>query len=386
MKITLYKYILNEIWPTFLACLFVSVFIILATTMLSITDMIIDKGIPISQVIKMVIYLVPDILAFSLPAASLIAVVLAFLRLSADSEIIALKSCGISLYQMMPPVVLLSFTGLVITCMVSFIGIPWGNISFNSLIYQIAETTTDLGIKERVFSEPIDGIMFYVNHYSEKEKEMTNVFVSDKRDPDITHTIIAEKGKVVFHTKEKIITLRFRNGTMFFVGKDLQAGRTVKFTTYELNIDLKEIIAGLAKRKKKPKELSAGELISELDTVPKGKEKYNEIMIILMEKFTAPLAVFLMGIIGVPLGAQFKSRGRSLGVGISLAVFAIYYLCLAGVRAVSETGALPPAIGLWIPNLFLFLACIYLFRRVGKEQAINLMPGFLRARRKIATL
>lgn len=380
MKITIYKYILNEIWPTFLACLFVSVFIIVATTMLSITDMIIDKGIPVSQVIKMIVYLVPDILAFALPAASLIAVVLAFLRLSADSEIIALRSCGISLYQMMPPVVLLSLTGLVISCLVGFIAIPWGNISFNNLIYQIAETKTELGIKERVFSEPFDNFVFYVNHYSEKEKEMKNVFVSDRRDPLITVTIIAERGKIFVHPKERIITLRFRNGTIFFVENDLKTGRTIKFTSYELNIDFKEIIAGLAKRKKNPKELSAAKLIRKLDTVPKGKEKYNEIMIVLMEKFTVPLAVLLMGFIGVPLGAQFKSRGRSLGVGVSLAVFAIYYLCVAGVRAISETGELPPAIGLWIPNLFLIVASIYLFRRVGKEQPINLMSGFFKNR------
>ena len=82
--------------------------------MLSITDLIVARGVPVTQVARMVAYLLPDIVAFALPAASLIAVLLAFLRFSVDSEIIALKSCGISLYQMLPPVVLLSFLGLLI--------------------------------------------------------------------------------------------------------------------------------------------------------------------------------------------------------------------------------------------------------------------------------
>ncbi len=380
MKITLYKYIVNEIWPTFLACLFVSVFIVVSTKMLSIIDLIVAKGVPIAQVVWMVVYLLPDIIAFALPAASLIAVVLAFLRLSVDSEIIALKSSGISLYQILPPVVLLSCMGLLISIAISFIGVPWGNSSFKNLIYQIAESKADLGIKERVFSEPFHNVVFYVNHYSEQEKEMEDVFVTDSRDSSITNTIIAEKGRVFFHPEEKIITLRFKNGTIFVVEKDLQSGRTIKFKTYDLNIGLKDIMAALASRRKSPKEMTAGELMKHLRAVPKGEAEHNEMMIELLEKYTIPLAVFLMGIIGMPLGAQLKGRGLSLGIGVSLAVFVIYYLFLAGARSVCETGALPPAIGVWIPDLFLFVACIYLLRRVAKEQTINFMPGLLKHR------
>ena len=103
MKLTLYKYIVNEIWPAFLASLFVSVFIIVATRMLSIMELIVNRGVNAGHVGRMLVYLIPDIVMFALPAVSLMAVVVAFLRLSADSEIISLKSCGISLYQMLPP-------------------------------------------------------------------------------------------------------------------------------------------------------------------------------------------------------------------------------------------------------------------------------------------
>ena len=101
MPKTLYKYIGNEIWPTFVASLFVSVFIVLATKMVSITELIVSRGVKASQVFWMLVFLLPDIVAFALPAATLIAVVVAFLRLSADSEIIALEASGVSLYQML---------------------------------------------------------------------------------------------------------------------------------------------------------------------------------------------------------------------------------------------------------------------------------------------
>jgi lipopolysaccharide export system permease protein len=92
-----------------------------------------------------------------------------------------------------------------------------------------------------------------------------------------------------------------------------------------------------------------------------------------MEKFSIPLAVFFMGIIGVPLGAQIRYRGRFLGIVISLMIFLVYYLCLAGVRSISETGVLSPAFGAWLPNLFLFISCIYLLHRAANERSINIL-------------
>jgi len=163
MKLTLYKYIVNEIWPMFLASLFVSVFIIVATRMLSIMELIVNRGVNAGHVGKMLLYLIPDIVIFALPAVSLMAVVVAFLRLSADSEIISLKSSGISLYQMLPPVVTLSFVAFVISLSVGIIAVPWGNRSFKDVIFQIAESKAELGIKERIFCEPFDGVIFYVN-------------------------------------------------------------------------------------------------------------------------------------------------------------------------------------------------------------------------------
>ncbi len=372
---TLYKYILNEIWPTFFASLFVMVFIMVASQMLSITELVITRGVGVAEVVGIVIYLLPDIVAFALPAVSLIAVLVAFLRLSADSEIIALKSCGVSLYQMLPPVVGLSFLGLLFALVMGVFVAPWGNRSFKDLIFRIAESEVTVGIKERVFSEPFDNVVFYVNRYSSREKRLKDVFVIDRRDKRVTNTIVAEEGRILLHPNERIITLRFLRGTIFLVEKDLKSARTIGFKSYDLNISLKDILAGLASRKKKPHELSVGELLKQLEETPKGEVRYNEIMRELLEKGSMPLAVFLMGIIGVPLGARLRARGRSAGIGVSLAIFSVYYLCLAGMRSICSTGILSPAIGVWIPDFFLLISCIYLLRRAAEERPINFLAG-----------
>jgi len=383
MKLTLYKYIVNEIWAAFLASLFVSVFIIVATKMLSIMELIVNRGVNAGHVGKMLVYLIPDIVMFALPAVSLMAVVVAFLRLSADSEIISLKSCGISLYQMLPPVVILSFLALLISLSVGIIAVPWGNRSFKDVIFQIAESKADLGIKERIFCEPFNGVVFYVNSYSTRDRVMKDVFVVDRRDAKITNTIIAEEGRILSYPQQRIIALHFLSGTISTVEKNLDSARSIKFDVYDMNIGLKDIMSALASRKKAPKELSVKELIKQINIAPKGELKYNEMMIELLEKFSIPIAVFLMGIIGVPLGVQIRARGRSAGIGISLVVFLVYYMCLAGMRSICETGNVSPTSGVWIPDIFLLISCIYLLRRVAHERSINFLSGiFSKVRRK----
>ena len=372
---TLYRYIINEIWPTFLASLFVFIFIMVAARMLSITELIVTRGVRVTQVIGMVVYLVPDILTFALPAVTLMSVVVAFLRLSVDSEIIALKSSGISLYQMLPPVVAFSLLVFFIGLAISIFAAPWGNRAFKDLIFKIAESKADIGIKERVFCEPFDNLVLYVNNFSRRERVLKDVFVVDRRDKDVTNTIVAEEGRIIMRPDERIITIYFVKGTIFVVDKNLSAARTIKFNTYGLNIGLKDVMANLASRRKAPHELSMGSLIEQLKTVPKGEMRYNRMMRELLEKGSIPLAVLFMGIIGVALGAQIRARGRSAGIGVSLAVFSAYYICLMVMRSICSSGGMSPVIGVWIPDVFLIISMIYFLRRASNERPFNFLAS-----------
>ena len=371
---TLYRYIIREIWPTFLASLFVFIFIMMAARMLSITELIVTRGVRLSQVAGMVLFLLPDILTFAFPAVTLMSVVVAFLRLSADSEIIAMKSSGISLYQMLPPVITFSLAAFLACLAITVFAAPWGNRSFKDVLFKIAETKADLGIKERVFCEPFGNLVFYVNSFSREARVLKDVFVVDRRDEEMTNTIVSDEAQIIMRPEERIITLLFMKGTIFLVEKNLEGSRTIKFNTYALNIGLKDVLADLASRKKAPHELSVGQLVEQLKSTPDTEKEYSRIMRELLEKLSIPLAVFFMGIIGVPLGAQIRGRGRSTGIGISLMVFSLFYLILMIIRGVCSTGTLSPVYGVWIPDLFLIVSVIYLLRRAANERPIYVLP------------
>ena len=358
-----------------MASLFVFIFIMVAARMLSITELIVTRGVRVTQVIGMVVYLLPDILTFALPAVTLMSVVVAFLRLSVDSEIIALKSSGISLYQMLPPVVAFSLLIFFIGLAISIFAAPWGNRAFKDLIFKIAESKADIGIKERVFCEPFDNLVLYVNNFSRRERVLKDVFVVDRRDKDVTNTIVAEEGRIMMRPDERIITIYFVRGTIFVVDKNLSAARTIKFNTYGLNIGLKDVMADLASRRKAPHELPIGSLIEQLKTVPKGEIRYNRMMRELLEKGSIPLAVLFMGIIGVALGAQIRARGRSAGIGVSLAVFSVYYICLMIMRSICSSGGMSPVIGVWIPDVLLIISMVYFLRRASNERPFNFLAS-----------
>jgi lipopolysaccharide export system permease protein len=333
----------------------------MATRMIWMTDLLVNQRVSLFQILKIILCLIPQAILFSMPAVCLMGVLLAFIRLSADNEIVALNAAGVSLYQVMAPVILFSLTGYIITSLIAIYGVPWGNRSYRDVIFSIMRSKMDVAIKERVFYEPFeDKIVFYVNSFSSKERTMKDLFVVDSRDQQLTTTIVAKKGKIISNNGSDIVTIRFMDGTIFPSEMDFnKARRTIKFDTYDLNIDLGDVMSSMVSRERTPKEMYMGELIENLKK-SQVKDSGDLIGIKLFEMFSIPLATFILGLIGAPLGAYLKGSGYTRGIILSVIIFLLYYISFMGVRYICETGILSPSIGVWIPVFLLLLICVYL--------------------------
>lgn len=370
MKLILYKYISREIWALFFVTILVFIFIIMATRMMSITEMLIIQRVSLGNIFTILLCLLPSVILFSLPITCLICVLLTFLRLSSDNEVTAMHTSGMSLYQMMPPVILFSFVSYLFASFIAIYGVPTGNMVYRDTLFNIAKSTAHMAIKERVFFEPFEDVVFYVNSYSSRDGIMKDLFVVDKRGIPATNTIVAKRGNIISNEKESIITIRFVDGTIFTVDKDFKSVRTVKFETYNLNIDLKEFIGENSSREKSPKEMYVNELIHGLKSIPKNNIQYNQMGIQLFEMFSIPMAIFFMGIIGLPLGAHVRASGRTKGIVISLVVFLIYYVWLMAAEYLCEMNKLPPSVGVWFPVIFLVIACVSLIWTVANDRSL----------------
>jgi len=100
-------------------------------------------------------YIMPAFLEVTVPMAMLLAILIAFGRLSADSEMVALRSSGLSLYQLMPPVVIFVALATSATAGIALYARPWGNRSLKTALYDMARTRASAGLKPAVFSKSV---------------------------------------------------------------------------------------------------------------------------------------------------------------------------------------------------------------------------------------
>jgi len=365
------RYLFAEMIGPFVINLVFFTFIFLMAEMLKITDLIVNYNIGLFTILKLLIFSTPYFLTFVIPMSIMIAILLTFLRLSNDNEIIALKSAGISIYRLLPPVLTFCFIGFIFTIFMSLYGMRWSGMAIKEITFKIISSNIDIGLKERTFNDNFKNIMLYVNKIDVKTKELIDVFIEDKMSKEVISTIVAPKGKLLSNPERYIYNLRLYNGLINNVDLKTRSTYTTMFKMYDLSLDLKKIAVSVATRKHR-KEMSIGELRRYLKNVKKKDWKYYKALMEVHKKFSIPFACFALGLLAVPLGIHSKSAKQSSGLVIGLLFFLIYYLMLSAGMVFGETGAYPPFIGMWMPNLVMLSVGIYLLIKTANERYIRI--------------
>jgi len=375
MKITLFRHFMKELIPSFLLGLVGFTFILLMGRILQLTELFVNKGIPLNYILKLLYYLLPSFLVLTIPMATLLAVLLSFNRLSSDNEITALKASGLSLYQMTPPVFALAIFATLTTTLLSLYTLPWANHSSRSLLYQMASSKAHMEVRERVFNDDFEGIVLYVEKVKPKTFQWENVFISDSRNSAEVHTIIAREGTVLSDPQQLVVTLRLMNGAIHKLGDRSDAYQKIDFNTYDLRLDFKTGWRGKQTKDKHPADMSLKELNRSIQALQSKKENANVQWIKVHEKFSIPFACLVFGVLGIPLGLQSRAAhaGRSMGFVWSIGILLVYYLVTNTGASLAERGVVLLEAGMWAANaIFLFLG-IYLFIKAAKESPVSLM-------------
>ena len=374
MRKTLYLYIFKEIPPPFLLGMATFTFVLLMGRLLRLADMVVEKGVPLADVLRMILYLLPSFWLVSIPMALLLAVLLAFGRLSGDSEITAMKTCGVSLYGLLPPALLFALIAYLAGTFVNVYAVPWGNTSFKKLLVDVVEARASLAIKEKVFNDDFPGIVLYTDSFDPRSQKMGGILIQDERDPSASSTIFAKQGMIITDPASKTVRLHLTEGSIHRT-VDQTGYRLAEFQDYDLSINLNE----------GPRELVKNELDMTLDelrtnlTSPRYDAKMK--MDMKMEyhrRFALPFACFVLTLVAIPLGIQNRRSGKAAGFSTSIGVLLCYYIVLSAGRTLGEKGILSPLVASWAPNLLFVILGVYLFRKTAAEQQIPLFERRLR--------
>jgi lipopolysaccharide export system permease protein len=366
------RYMIREFVPPFGINLFFFTFIFLITKILDITNLVVNYQVSLVSFLMLLAYSMPFFLAFITPMSVMMAVLLTFLRMSGDNEIVALKACGFNPHRFLVPVLVFCFAGWLLTTLITIVGLPWANRSYYGLSVKLAQTHVDAVIKERTFIDSFPGLMLYVNQVDLQNRTMKDIFIEDQRNPAVNNIIVAPHGRITSDPQQQAIRLILFNGAINQVALEDQSTHVISFGSYQTKLDLKEMMSGGAAKRKPLEEMSLSELKKHMQsTRGQSKARYKALMKY-HEKFALPFACFALGLVALPLGMQTRRNTRSAGAVMGILLFLTYYILLTVGWSLGESGTLPPVAGMWAPNIVLGGIGIFLYVRLIQGRPIHI--------------
>lgn len=367
----LFRHVFLEMLPPFFINLAFFSFIFLMKQILDITDMIVNHKVGIGAVCLLLVYTAPYFLQYVIPMSVMMAVLLSLLRMSGDNEIMALKAGGVSIYRLLSPVLTFSVLGTLVTGFMTIYGVPSGADRFKTLLFDVATSNLNVSLKERTFNDNFKQIMLYVNKIDPQSGELRNVLIEDGRTAGVNNTVVARTGRLIGEPGEMVYHLRLFEGIINQMDQQDHSSHTIDFETYDIRLDIKDVMASRDIAAKRPDEMALSDLKAYLKSNQADNADYYSALLKYYKKFSIPVACLAMGLLAVPLGIQGRHSKKGLGIGLGLLFFLLYYIMLSIGTTVGENGHYPPVVAMWLPNLILGGIGIFMMIRSAEEKPIR---------------
>lgn len=374
----LFRYVYREVVPPFLIGLLIFTVLLFTIRIIKLVDLVVNRGVPVAQLLETFAYILPAFFEITVPMAFLLALLWGLGRLSADREVIALKSCGISLFQLAVPVWIFAAVLLCATFILTLYVRPWSNAALKQVLYSIAKNHASAGLKEKTFNTDFAGLVIYAEEIQPPGTRLQGLMISDNRHAQHQNTIFAERGTILTGESQEILTLRLLDGSIHSFEQLGHTYHTTHFAVYDVSLDLSVILANVKEPVWKPKEMPFGQLLDTLAQSEAQTKQERNALIELHRRLSLPFACVVFSFLALPLSMQLRGAQRSQGFALTLGVLFTYYLLLTVGEALGKKAVLPPGIALWLPNIILGIAGVYLFERARQEKPFFKRPVWKR--------
>lgn len=368
------RYIVAELIPPFLFGM--GIFSSIGVTVGSFFDLMrktVDAGLPLSLVMKVMVLSFPQFMAYAFPTSVLLATLLTYSRLSSDSELIALRSCGVSIYRLVLPAICLSFIVTGITFAFNEFVVPAAN-------YQ-ASQTLDRALKrekpafrERNIFYPEYGIVKRPN--GEKDQILKRLFYAEQFDGE------KMKGLTILDWSQEglnqILTSKsaewnpsqnlwdFFEGTIYLISADASYRNIVRFDHQTLQLPRTALDVASKSRDYGEMNIAQATERLELERLSGNESKVRKLMIRIQQKIALPFACVVFGLVGAALANRPQRTSKATGFGVSVLVVFAYYLLMSTGDALGLSNSVSPVIAAWLPNLFGLFAGGWLLIRAAQ--------------------
>jgi len=360
-----YLYLLKELSYILLLSLAILTFILVMSRLGKLTDLVINKGVDLKDIVLLIVYSSPPYLTFTFPMAFLLSTIVVLGRFSTENEILALKASGVNLKCLFVPI---GFVGIVIT-LIGLLNtntlLPTSSNRFRDTLLNVVKKGIAVDDKEGVFNDTIPGVVIYIDKVDVKSKRLRGIMVADDRDKNLKQTISASSGIINLDPDTLDLSFILHNGSLHRCEKVEDAYRTVSFRDYTFTMNLGNMLPNAGIRKK-ALEMDRSELRNAMSKTADPERRY-ELLLEIYKKISVPLASLCFLPLAIPLGIKRKIEGRFSGVMYSLVLFVLYYILMALTEKMGKMFHIPPPLTAFMPNIVIGLFSIYLLRNLNDE-------------------
>ena len=380
MPLTLYSYIIAEIAGPFWASLAILSGVMFAGKLMKMLEMVFQLNIGVIDFFRLIIYIAPNQLLFSVPMAGTLAVLIAFTRMSNDNEIIAFKTAGLNIYRLLPPVALFAFAITLLSGFTSTQLIPAGRIAMNDLFVRLASEKIDNSIQAKRFSEDTGNMILYIEAIDQETKKWQGVYLSDISDKNNPTTIVSESGSISPHMENMYISIDLQKGTMH--RSTQETTQTVEFDRYQVDIPIEQPRTSYNSKVKSmdKNRLTQPELLAQAAKLGEDSMISKSFLVEYHLRMVFAIGTFILSILGMPLAIRNKAGHRNFGVPLGLVFFILYFLAISIGKDISTKSSLPVGLVMWVPNMFFAALTIFIYSVTAKEKWHKILSKLSRQR------
>ncbi|HDI00343.1 MAG TPA: YjgP/YjgQ family permease [Firmicutes bacterium] len=386
-------------------------------TILEMMDLLISKGVPFFVVGQIALFSLAWMLALAVPMAVLVSTLMAFGRLSADGEVLAMWAGGVSPYRMLLAPLVASATLTV--GMVEFNDrvLPEANHRVKVLLAAVHRKRPALSLKGREGTF-VDFPGYSLLFRKVKGEKLYGVTLYGRGKEGITTVLKAKWGELNISPDGETLTVTLHQGEVHRMDpKEPERYVRTNFSKYVLRISglrmglrleevgrgdremsiwmLKEKIKELkAKAKKAESRISEialklgirgetteeilsraraisrgklGGMLAQLEVLKSYRRSINRYEVELHKKYSIPAACIVFVLVGMPLGIRVRRGGLGVGFGLSVGFFVLYWAFLIGGEELADRMLVSPWAMMWAPDLLIGALGIYLLLRMGAK-------------------
>jgi lipopolysaccharide export system permease protein len=293
---------------------------------------------------------------FVIPMGLLFSILMVLERLSIESEIIAMKACGVKSRTIFAPIIILSIVAMLTHGLISTYVGPMSMKRIQSQLVQEAPQRIFAFLKERDFDDTFKGIIIYVESVNQKKRQFKGVFIetSGKEHAVIT----SEKGTI--EVTPAAIMMKLKNGSVFMSTKSVDRCLTFDEYIFSLQVDLSNQLRIRPYDTASPHEFRK---LLKKDPEPKWIKEYHN-------RFSFPVFNLILGLIGISFGIQRPRSPQYTGFIIGLGTVIGYYFVFVLADRLVKANIIAPMLGAWLPNIVFLavLACLWVWRGLSRRE------------------